>query len=311
MFPLRSLLLTLLLAASALAVEETKPTSRPGRFSYPPNFEGATAETYKTVNGAALKVWIFQPVETKSQPGAKYPAIVFFFGGGWTNGSPSQFERHCRYLASRGMVAMTADYRVASRQQVKAAACVADAKSCIRWVRENAARLGIDPDRVAAGGGSAGGHLAAATATLPGLDDPADNKGVSCVPNALVLFNPALVLAPYEALNNEKLTDAAFAERLGCKPEEISPIHHVHAGLPPTLIMHGRADTTVPFATVQAFTDAMTKAGNRCELVGYEGERHGFFNASKYNETVAEMDRFLTSLGYLPPTSRPPLAISR
>jgi dipeptidyl aminopeptidase/acylaminoacyl peptidase len=85
----------------------------------------------------------------------------------------------------------------------------------------------------------------------------------------------------------------------------------VHAGLPPTLIMHGRADTTVPFATAQAFADAMKKAGNKCELVGYEGERHGFFNTEKYDETVAAMDGFLTSLGYLAATAPAPSGTSR
>src|SRR5262245_37466762 len=159
--------------------------------AYPPKFDGARSETYKKVGDVTLSLNIFEP------PGASAPnrpAIVFFFGGGWTNGSPAQFEQHCRHLASRGMVAITADYRVASRHQVKPTACLADAKSAIRWVRQNAKRLGIDPQRIAAGGGSAGGHLAAATATVPGFDEPGEDTKVSAVPNALVLFNPALVL---------------------------------------------------------------------------------------------------------------------
>src|SRR3954469_3053334 len=116
------------LIALGLSVQAQEPPKRRG-FAYPPTMEGATVETYKEINGTALKLWIFQPQE-KAAPGVKRPAIVFFFGGGWTSGSPSQFERQCRHLASRGMVAITADYRVASRQQVKPTACVADAKSC-------------------------------------------------------------------------------------------------------------------------------------------------------------------------------------
>ena len=139
---------------------------------YPPKFDGARAETYKEIGDVKLQLHIFEPAA-----GAKTnrPAIVFFFGGGWTGGSPAQFEQHCRYLADRGMVAITADYRVGSRHQVKPTACVADAKSAMRWVRKNAARLGIDPQRVAAGGGSAGGHLAAAVATLPDFDEPGED----------------------------------------------------------------------------------------------------------------------------------------
>lgn len=271
--------------------------------AYPPKFDGARAETYKEVGDTKLQLYIFEPA---SGPKTDRPAIVFFFGGGWNGGSPTQFEHHCRYLAERGMVAITADYRVASRQHVKPTACVADAKSAMRWVRRNAARLGIDPNRIAAGGGSAGGHLAAAVATLEDFDEPGEDTKVSAMPNACVLFNPALVLAPMEGLTPKVGDDRISAERFGTEPSKISPAHHVKPGVPPTIIFHGRADTTVPFVTAEAYARAMAKAGNRCELIGYEGQVHGFFNygrgdGSHYTKTVAEMDRFLVSLGWLKP----------
>jgi acetyl esterase len=292
------LLLPLLLLALAPSLA-TAQSAKPKRgYAYPPAFEGAAVETYKEVNGTKLNAWMFHP-EGKVAPGAKRPAIVFFFGGGWSGGSPAQFELQSRHLASRGMVAIVADYRVATRHQVKPVACVADAKSCVRWLRRNAERLGIDPARLAAGGGSAGGHLAAAVATLPGLDEAGEDTSVSAVPNALVLFNPALVLAPIEGLESKGFEAKATAERFGCEPREISPVHHVRAGLPPTLIVHGKADTTVPYASAEAFTAAMKKAGNRCELAGYEGQPHGFFNSAKYEETLADAEKFLASLGYL------------
>lgn len=290
------------LCMSARAAETTPLPRRP--FNYPPSMEGARVETYKEVNGVALRLWIFSPAEPAAA--GKRPAIVFFFGGGWAGGSPSQFEPQCRHLAARGMVAITADYRVASRQQVKPTACVADAKSCLRWLRKNADRLGIDPDRIAAGGGSAGGHLAAAIATLPGLDEAGEDTSVSAVPNALVLFNPALVLAPFPGLEPQGFERGQAAERFGCEPEAISPIHHVTEHLPPTLILHGRADTTVPYASAEAFAAEMQKKGNRCELVGYEGQAHGFFNSARYAETLAETDKFLVSLGYLAPKKPAP-----
>jgi arylsulfatase A-like enzyme/acetyl esterase/lipase len=267
---------------------------------YPPKFDGARVETYKTVGDVKLSLHIFEP-PGPVQPNR--PAIVFFFGGGWTNGSPVQFEQQCRHFASRGMVAITADYRVASRQQVKASACVADAKSAIRWLRQNAQRLGIDPQRIAAGGGSAGGHIAATTGTVPGFDEAGEDTKVSSVPNALVLFNPALVLAPLEGLDLQGFETRVDAERMGTDPQNLSPAHHVRRGAPPTIIFHGRADTTVPFNTAEAFTKLMEKAGNRCELVGYEGQAHGFFNYGRangrYAETLAAADKFLVSLGYL------------
>jgi acetyl esterase/lipase len=300
--PVRALAILLLLSAPVLRAADDAAKPR-GRFGYPPKFDGARAVTYKEVDGTKLQLWIFDPADKAAEKSSR-PAIVFFFGGGWTAGSPVQFEKQCRHFASRGMVAITADYRVANRQGVKPAACVADAKSCIRWIRKNAERLGIDPNRIVAAGGSAGGHLAAAVATLPGLDEPGEDTSISAVPAARVLFNPALVMAPIDGLDLKGFASKSSSERFGCEPTAISPAHHVHAGQPPTLILHGKADTTVPIETAETFAAAMKKAGNRCELVGYEGQTHGFFNAAKYDETLAEADRFLVSLGILKPPGK-------
>jgi acetyl esterase len=166
------------------------------------------------------------------------------------------------------------------------------------------ARLGVDPQRIAAGGGSAGGHLAAAIATLPDFDEPAEDRKISSVPDALVLFNPALVLAEMPGLDLKGFGTQVPAERMGTEPKNISPAHHVKRGTPPTIIFHGQADTTVPYATAEAFARAMKAADNRCELVGYPGEAHGFFNygrgdGSAYYSTLVATDRFLASLGWL------------
>ncbi len=267
----------------------------------------ATAEIYKSIEDVELKIYIFNPKNHK--PSDQRPAIIFFFGGGWKGGDPKQFANQCKYLSDRGMVAMTADYRVASRHGVKAIDCVADAKSAIRWVRTHAARLGVDPNRIAAGGGSAGGHLAACAGVVAGYENASDAGSISSIPNAMVLFNPALVL---DNLDGETpIPEAKLEElrtRIGDEPKNISPAHHVKSGLSPTIIFHGKGDTTVPYRTAEVFTEAMHKAGNRCELVGFENQKHGFFNFgrddnSSYKQTVAAMDRFLVSLGYLPPAA--------
>nr|WP_193213859.1 alpha/beta hydrolase [Luteolibacter marinus] len=250
---------------------------------------GSRAEVYREVGETRLKLWIFGD----AAPDHPKPAIVFFFGGGWNTGSPAQFEKQCRHFAEKGMIAITADYRVKSRQQVPAVECVKDGKACIAWVRKNAPRLGIDPTRIAAAGGSAGGHVAACTGTLPGF-------GTEERSDAMILFNPALVLAPLGGKSPEGFGTRVGEKRLGAKPADLSPAHHIGPHTPPTLILHGTGDATVPYATAAAFTAEMKKTGRPCELVGYEKQPHGFFNRKPFaSKTLAEADRFLAALGWL------------
>lgn len=291
------------MAAGAASGVEAQPRNTRAARGYPPQMAAERVETYKTVGDVKLNLWIYTP--EGHQTSDRRAAIVFFFGGGWTSGTPQQFEPHCQYLASRGMVAMAADYRVGSRHGVKAKDCVADAKSAIRWVRSHAAERGIDPDRIAAGGGSAGGHLAACAALTPGFEESGERARVSSVPNALVLFNPALALAPIEGrppLNPNRVAD--LQARMGVEPTQLSPYHHIQAGAPPAIIFHGQDDTTVPYHVAEQFAEKMEKAGNRCKLCGYENQGHGFFNygrgdGSLYRKTVTEMDAFLVELKYL------------
>ena len=91
--------------------------------------------------------------------------------------------------------------------------------------------------------------------------------------------------------------------RLFCR-SSLSPYHHVRAGVPPAIIFHGKNDVTVTYKSAEQFAAAMKRAGNRCELVGYAGQPHGFFNYRNgknkyYYQTVIEADKFLSSLGYL------------
>lgn len=255
-------------------------------------------EVYKRMGNAELSLNIYQQ-ETPTAHGPR-PAIVFFFGGGWSGGAPLQFEPQARYFASRGMVAITADYRVKSRHQSRVIDSVSDARSAIRWVRSNAKRLGVDPNRIAAGGGSAGGHLAASAAFISEFDDPREDQKTSASPNALVLFNPALMLAPMAGQSPSDFRAVPDRSFLGAEASKISPAHHVASGGPPTIIFHGHADTTVPFSTAQAFTDLMKEKGSSCRLIGYPGQGHGFFNNDPWRtRTLISADEFLASLGWL------------
>ncbi len=246
---------------------------------------------YKQVEGDDLELHVFHPPGWQASDSR--PAIVFFFGGGWVGGAPSQFYPHAKHFAEQGMLAISAEYRTKKSHGTDPFACIADGKSAMRWVRAHAATLGVDPDRIVAAGGSAGGHVAASTALLEGLDDPADDLSVSAMPQALVLFNPVI-----------DTTEKGYgAEKVTGRETEASPVHHVRPGMPPTIIFHGTADTTVPFENVQRFQKLMREAGNRCELVPYEGKAHGFFNYTRdpeiYDDTIAKADSFLQDLGLL------------
>ena len=262
-------------------------------------FEPDRLVTYKTVDDVELKLHVFEPEGLKASD--KRAAIVFFFGGGWNGGDPKQFYEQGRHLSDLGMVAFSAEYRVKSRNNTTPFECVKDGKSAIRWVRTHADELGIDPDRIVASGGSAGGHVAACTGVIAGCEEAGEDTSVSSVPNAMILFNPVL----------DTTDKGAGANRF--KPEQqtdLSPCHHVKAGIVPTLVFHGTADTTVPFENAERFTRLMNEAGNQCVLVPAEGKGHGFFNGTffrsrndgtDYKLTMEHSVKFLTELGYIPP----------
>ncbi|MFN2502428.1 MAG: alpha/beta hydrolase [Pyrinomonadaceae bacterium] len=255
--------------------------------------EGAVTHVYKTIGGAELRLHVFPPSKKKS---SRVPAIIFFFGGGWTMGDVAQFEEQSKYLAKRGMVAIVADYRVFGRHKTGPFEAIADAKSAIRWTRSHAKALGIDPKRIAAAGGSSGGSVALSTAIFDGFDEKDEDKSVSSKPNALILFNPAV--------DTTRNSPRLLSERFRGLGSEGSPLQHLHRGLPPTVVFHGKSDTTVPYADAERFCRESTKLGNTCDLFGYEGAEHGFFNPGRaegkwYRKTVLEMDRFLTRIGYL------------
>ena len=251
---------------------------------------------YKTTGSTELKVYIYQPVGLKDNE--RRPAIIFFFGGGFSGGKVTQFVPQCKYLVERGLVAMVADYRVKSRHNVTPFECVADARSAISWLRIHADELGIDRNRIVASGGSAGGNIAVCTALIKDLDENNEGLSVSSVPDALVLFNP-----PLNMVESIKNPETLFKDK-SARVQEISPYHHISAGARPTIIFHGTKDSSVPFRQAVSFCNEMKQYGNRCELVPFEGREHGFFNwySGDNPDFFATMEytvKFLISIGYL------------
>ncbi len=245
---------------------------------------------YKQIDTTKLNMEVYYP---ESLDKAKeYPSIVFFFGGGWNGGSLEQFEPHAKYFSQRGMICFIADYRVKNRQQTTPFESVKDAKSAIRFIRENAEKFYVDTSRIVAAGGSAGGHLAAATTLIKDYNESTDDLSQSCVPNALVLFNPVIDNGP----------GGYGYSRIGDAYKYFSPLHNIMEGAPPTILFLGTKDHLIPVETARYYQIVMEKVNSRCELRLYEGQGHGFFNYKNfefYKKTVEEADKFLQSLGYL------------
>jgi acetyl esterase/lipase len=195
------------------------------------------------------------------------------------------------------MVAMSAEYRVKSRNQTTPKECVEDGKSAIRWVRAHATELGIDPNRIAAGGASAGGHVAAAAGTVDSFDAASEDLSVSSRPDALVLFNPVFDNGP-----------GGFGHsRVEAYWQDISPIHNISPSAPPTIVFLGTEDEYIGAEVAVRYKELMDQSGVRCDLHLYPEQAHGFFNPDRKNgyfeKTLETMDDFLTSLDFLDPKS--------
>ena len=245
--------------------------------------------TYKTKGDMELKARGFFPKD--AQPGDRRGAFLFFHPGGWSMGEPAWGYDIAHRYAGLGLVAISFQYRLSSIGGYSPVDAVSDARSAIRWTRQHASTLGIDPNRVVGSGVSAGAHLALCAAMLAGKDDPGDDPTFSPVPNVLSLQCAPVNSAP----------DSQFAELLQGrdKPEDYSPAQHIRSGLPPMCFVHGTADEIVPFDSVKEFVARMREAGNLCELYAFEGTDHFFTKKSDQVEALNKIDGFLRGLGYV------------
>lgn len=242
---------------------------------------------YKTTPQAELQIFVHYPPNWSAKD--MRPTIVFFFGSGWNNGSMYQFLTQAEYFASRGMVTARADYRVNSRHGTKPEQCVEDGKSAVRWMRKNAHLLGIDPNRIVAAGGSAGGHVAACTYLTEGLNADDEDASISSKPNALLLFNPVLSLMEFD------LTERAESEE---SAKNISPLLNIHSSTPPTMLFYGTQDQFI--AQGQEFVRKTKELGASTDIFIAQNAPHGFFNDAPWlQHTMISADRFLIKIGFL------------
>lgn len=243
---------------------------------------------YKKVGDRELQAFMIKPKGWKATD--RRPAIVLFHGGGWVSGTPAVLIAQARYFASLGMVAILPQYRLIKGAKATPAVCIEDANSAMRWVKKQADTLGIDVKRLAAGGGSAGGHIAAFAGMARGHDAATDDPSISPRPEALILWNPVYDNGPGEYGH----------QRVGEKFRDFSPAHQISKDDPPTLVMLGTKDPLISVKTAERFRDEMKKVGVRCDTLLYKDQVHGFFNKQPWlDRTNAECGKFIKSLGWL------------
>lgn len=243
----------------------------------------------KTGSFGDLRLHIYLPNDNSKE---RKRVIVFFHGAGFTSNKvgPRQFHHHAEHFASRGMVAICAEYRPMQVAGLFSPIdCIANAKSAIRWIRSNSAELGVNSDQIIAAGASAGGYLCLICDMFEReFNDPADDVAVSGKPDALVIFNGGVDSAALIPL----FPDSADALRVA------SPANRMTAGLSPCLFFHGTDDANIPIAAICDFVRRSTEAGNLARLSVFEGAGHGFFNYGNdenvpYLRTIREMDIWL------------------
>jgi acetyl esterase len=286
-------ILALVVLLSSTTAQEQRPRTRKNRAARPagakPTQSPQKSLVFKKTLQGDLKVHFYFPPDWKSKD--RRPAIVFWFGGGFVGGSPAQFYTKAEYFAGRGLVCALAEYRVKNTHGTSLDKCVEDARSAMRWMKQHAEEYGVDPQKVIASGGSAGGTLSILVALATGPDAEDDPDDVSPKPCAMVLFNPAQGEAVISRID-PKLCD---------KPrliEQIAGLDRPEQGQPPAIVFFGTDDRLL--IPSQKFCRKASELGNRCELWTAQNQGHGFFNRSPWHEaTLFKADQFLGSLGYL------------
>ncbi|MDR9854686.1 alpha/beta hydrolase [Paenibacillus sp. VCA1] len=248
-------------------------------------------KTYKSAGHRDLSLYIFYPEEHSAE--SEKPAILFFNGGSFGKGplTPAQFQHQAKYFSSIGLVAICVDYRNGHDEGFTPIQAICDVKSAVRWVRDHHAELGVNPNKIAVCGASAGGYITVSSHMFPEIDD--EDNDTDHRANALIVFSAVMDGVDIMTRRYPELLDIA---------ESLSPLHHIKPCLPPTLWMCGTADEDCE--QDQAFTARMNEAGNEIRFLTYEGMEHGFFNYGRhenvyFEKTKREIEGYLREIHFL------------
>lgn len=248
---------------------------------------------YGREGNVSLKLDLYRP-EAASGP---LPAILFIHGGGWTGGDRSDYLVYTTQFPLKGYVAASMSYRFADQHPFPA--CVSDTKCAVRWLRANAARYGIDPNKIAVAGGSAGGYLAMMagySSDVTEFEGTGGNPDVSSRPDAVInLYGPTDLTTSF-ARTHPTVTNflKVSYESDPALYTLASPLHHVDAGDPPTFIIQGTLDSLVTPDQADALAEKFQALGMEYWYDCYAGWPHTMDVALPVNARVPEtIDAFL------------------
>lgn len=213
---------------------------------------------YDTVGGTTLTLDVYQPAERASAP---VPGIVLIHGGGWTSLDKGTMHGMGNFLARMGYVAFAIDYRLFDGTHNPWPAQLEDAQHAVRWVRANAAKYGVNPEKIGAFGHSAGAQMAA----LLGMEDVKGNAYSSKVEAAVVASGPSDFTTERDSDSKAFLTKFMGANRSVWR--EASPVSHGAKGDAPILVIHGEHDPSVPIAQAQELVDTLQSDGATVSFV--------------------------------------------
>lgn len=255
------------------------------------NIEPSLRMVYKQVDRGELYLHVFKPEGWTAAD--RRPCFLVIHGGGWAGGNPRRMYPFAKHFADLGMVGISLQYRLLNAKRgITVFDCVKDGRSAVRFLKDHARELGIDPKKVIVSGASAGGHVAAGTALFHGIDEDGDSDDVSPVPAAMVLLFPVI----------DTSTAGYGNKKIGDRWKELSPAHQVKGKVPPTILFHGTSDTVTPLSGAEAFQASMQQSGNYCEIDRQDGGKHGYlmFDGQLYSQTLEKIEKFLEQVQLFP-----------
>lgn len=264
--------------------------------------QGVTSEMdieYGKVGERSLQLDLYRPASSDHPR----PAILFIHGGGWKGGERSIMAFYCQRYAERGYITATMSYRFS--QEAPFPAAVSDTKCAIRFLRANAARYGIDPNKIAVSGNSAGGHLslmAGYSSDIAALEGEGGNPGVSSRVQAVIDFYGPTDLTTDFARKQGVVKDFMGGKTWEQAPDlykQASPLTYLTPDDPPTLILHGTIDDIVPIDQADTLAVKLKELGIACMYDRVEGWPHTMDLVDGVNKHCRYfMDKFLEE--YLP-----------